>query len=123
MSKPGKRRYSPEEKRKYADKLRKRMTPSEKVMWRHLKKMKECRWEAQQVICGYIPDFVERDLKLILEVDGPYHNRQKNRDIVRTRNLEHSGYKVLRVLNREVQQKLDTLLECLLMEVYQRQRH
>lgn len=55
-------------------------------------------------VYDYIPDFVCIPLKLIIEVDGGYHNddRQKIDDEERTSYLESEGYQVFRFSNEEV---------------------
>jgi very-short-patch-repair endonuclease len=111
-----KRRYTLEEKEAYAAKLRKRMTPAEQILWRRLRSRKGFNFEAQQVICGYIPDFVERDAMLIIEVDGAIHRYRQRYDSRRTQHLRRKGYKVLRYTNSQVRNDIDLVLEEVLAE-------
>lgn len=101
-----KRKYTLAEKLAYADKLRKRMTPAERVLWREIKRRQRkgsrFEFEAQKVVCGYIPDFVCESVKLIVEVDGKVHNKQRRKDAFRTKNLNKSGYAVVRFTNEFV---------------------
>lgn len=101
--KRSKYRYTLEEKRAYADKLRKRMTPAELKLWVELKRRQSrvgADFKAQEVVCGYIPDFVELSAGLIVEVDGPIHRHQKKRDAIRQKHLEASGYRLSPVSER-----------------------
>jgi len=50
----------------------------------------------------YIADFYCHKLKLIVELDGPIHARQKELDLVRTEHMQERGYRVMRFLNKEV---------------------
>ena len=120
--KPKHRKFSLEEKKRYADKLRKRMTPAESKLWSKLKQRQRgtvIQFEAQQVICGYIPDFVERELKLIVEVDGPIDQRNRLRDMIRQNNLESNGFQVVRFLNRQVLEACDTVVQAIFEHVPQ----
>lgn len=69
---------------------------------------KKIKFEFQKIIkCGdkyYIADFYFPKLKTILEIDGGYHNNdeQKQKDEIRTKDLEKIGYKVVRMTNGDV---------------------
>ena len=95
------------------------MTKAEVVLW---KRLKELPWdfEAQKVVCGYIPDFVEESSYLIIEVDGEYHNTpyQKKKDARRTRHLNQEGYKVIRFMNEEVLTNLGLVVERILAQCH-----
>lgn len=101
--KPFKRRISKEH---YADILRHNMTPAEARLWKLLVK-KACEWgvsfEAQKVVCGYIPDFFCGSLLLAVEVDGGVHRRPdvKANDRRRTRVLNSAGITVIRFTNTQ----------------------
>lgn len=51
-----------------------------------------------------IADFFIESIKMVIEIDGYYHKiqPQKNKDIQRDAYLKEKGYKVLRVLNEDV---------------------
>jgi len=62
-------------------------------------------FESQGVVEGrFIGDFVCRDKRLIIEVDGSIHNlaRIKAKDKYRTMVLNNAGYTILRFNNLEV---------------------
>lgn len=86
-------------KAEFAEHLRRNMTPAEKRLWFDLKPR---GFLPQQIIRGYIPDFVHSQKKLIIEVDGSVHDYLKDRDAQKDDRLSASGYKVLRFTNRQV---------------------
>jgi len=106
-----KKKYrKPASKQAFANKLRKNMTSAELLLWGRLREMDGCEWEAQKVVAGYIPDFVEEGLELIVEVDGPYHRYQTRKDNIRTRNLQKRGYQVMRFQNSEILLHIDSVV-------------
>lgn len=52
----------------------------------------------------YIVDFLDKKKKIVIEIDGNYHNNweQKEKDAIRTKHLESLGYKVYRITNGDV---------------------
>ena len=66
----------------------------------------------------YIADFCIPLKKIILEVDGEYHNdyKQKIKDKERTIALNKLGYKIIRVSNEEVLSKREDILRILIRE-------
>jgi len=116
---PFRRRFSLKEKERFADRLREQMTQSEVTIWKALKLRQwevGAQFEAQQVICGYIPDFVERDSMLIIEIDGKIHEKLRRKDAIRTANLRSEGYSVIRFTNHQAQFRttwvVDSILGC-----------
>ena len=57
-----------------------------------------------QVVIGkrYILDFVGRDRLFVLEIDGAYHDQQKDYDEIRDSLLIAVGFKIFRVSNESV---------------------
>lgn len=102
---------------KYADRLREQMTSSEVVIWKALKLRQwevGAEFEAQQVICGYIPDFVERDSMLIVEIDGKIHEKLRRKDAIRTANLRSEGYNVIRFTNHQAENQTEQVIDSIL---------
>lgn len=62
---------------------------------------------------GYILDFVEHGLKLVIEVDGGSHGASENvaHDAVRDAVLKAEGYDTLRVWNDEINADMDGVME------------
>ena len=77
------------------------MTLAEQIIWEHLRKLQDFHFRRQHPIGDYIADFVCLKKRLVIEVDGGYHNamEQQESDAVRTSNMEHLGYSVLRFEN------------------------
>ncbi len=107
--------------REYAKTMRKSMTGAERVMWNHLKgrALSGYRFNRQVEIGPYIVDFLCRECKVILELDGDTHN-DIAADNQRTAYLEAKGYVVFRAWNNDVYENLDGVLDGLLQMVKNR---
>jgi len=89
--------------KKNRKKLRSLPTKAEYVLWQELRKEKiGYRFRRQVSIDAFIVDFYCHELKLIIEVDGPIHNEQKDYDEIREEYLKNLGYSILRFTNEEV---------------------
>ena len=86
--------------------LRQRQTRAEKLLWLRLKNkhLMGVKFRRQEPIGSYIVDFVSFENKLIIELDGNFHNKEENKinDVQRTLWLESQGFRVIRFWNREV---------------------
>ncbi len=87
----------------YARANRKKMAPAEKRLWSYLRVF-PLHVYRQRPIDHFIADFYCPKLKLVIEVDGPYHLEPKTqaRDRARTEVLEGYGLQVIRFNNEEV---------------------
>ena len=74
-------------------------TSSEQVLWQAIRGRRLGVQFRRQVVLGrYIADFFASELKLVVEVDGGYHGRLRERsDERRDRCLQRQGYTVLRL--------------------------
>ncbi|MEN8225799.1 MAG: endonuclease domain-containing protein [Bacteroidota bacterium] len=103
------------EKKKNRRKLRNNLTPAEATLWLSLKnKQLDGRRFKRQVSFGpYIVDFYCPSEKLVIEVDGPYHEieRKVRYDKKRERYLEKLGLRVIRFKNKKVFDKKEELLQ------------
>ncbi len=99
--------------------LRRRMTEAEKVMSSKLRdrRLDGVKFKRQKAIAGYIVDFVARDLKLIVEIDGGQHAERAVEDAARTKALEESGCNVVRFWNHDVLTNIAGVLESLVQEL------
>ncbi len=98
------------EKRKY---LRSNLTPQEIILWSRLKREQlGCKFRSQHSIGNYIVDFYCPKKKLIVELDGSQHKREKDTryDAKRTAYFENLGMTVLRFWNNEVNDNLDGVI-------------
>ncbi len=97
-----------------AKSLRERMTPAEMKLWGELKenKLKGYKFRRQHPIHRFIADFYCHKLKLIIEIDGKYHDRKEqiNLDIERSELLEYQGIEIIRFTNEEVLDNIDKIL-------------
>ncbi len=107
------------ETRKRAQELRREMTPPERILWRHLKLLKEqgIRFRRQAPIGPYIADFVSFSEKLIIELDGLSHINTQSYDRNRDRFLNEQGFRVLRFSNSMVCKDPADIVETVLNEV------
>ncbi len=86
-----------------ASKNRKEETPAEEALWQEIRNNQlGHKIRRQHIIGNFIVDFVCLKAKLIIEVDGEYHNFQKEEDELRTKELERYGFEVIRFTNDEV---------------------
>ena len=101
--------------------LRRDSTSAERILWRHLKErnLSGYKFVRREPIGPYIADFVYRDVKLIIEIDGVTHSSDEEMaaDQRRTRFLEDCGYRVIRFTNEAVFENVDGILECILVEL------
>jgi very-short-patch-repair endonuclease len=88
-------------KRAYADYLRDNQTTSERMMARVLYHL-GCDVEPQQIVRGYIVDFLDRENKVVIEVDGTSHKGREVADKERDEAMRADGYRIIRIENWEV---------------------
>jgi DNA ligase-associated DEXH box helicase len=80
-------------------------TEAENALWQLVRGKKlGCKFRRQHLVLDYIPDFICLEKKLIVEVDGGYHNdtEQQQLDKNRQQYLEQQGYTFLRFTNNDV---------------------
>jgi very-short-patch-repair endonuclease len=92
--------------------LRANSTKAELRLWRHLHSRTLCghKFVRQEPIGRYIVDFVCREQRLVIEVDGGQHATDK-RDAIRDRWLAEHRYRVLRLWNNDVLGNMEGVLE------------
>jgi very-short-patch-repair endonuclease len=97
----------------YAKQLRKNSTKAEALLWGRLraKQMHGIKFRRQQPIKHYIVDFVSFEKRIIIELDGSQHKRNREKDTERDRFLAESGFIVLRFWNSDVFENLEGVLE------------
>ena len=100
--------------------LRKNMTEQESKLWKIIsdKQFHGYKFLRQYVIGRYIVDFVCREKKIVIEIDGGQHNIDENtkHDELRTNFLMSLGYKVIRFWNNEIDNNLEGVYEKLQKE-------
>ena len=104
-----------------AKQLRQNQTPQEQKLWNIIRnhKFNNLKFKRQQPIWKYIVDFLCKDIKLIIEIDGGQHNTPENilTDAQRTQFLQSKGYKVIRFWNNEIDKNLEGCLNFILEEL------
>ncbi|GGB98714.1 hypothetical protein GCM10011494_16490 [Novosphingobium endophyticum] len=92
--------------------LRCNATEAERKLWQAIsaRKLAGVRFNRQFPVGRYICDFVSREYRLAIEIDGGQHALAKGYDERRTRFLEAQGYTVIRFWNGEVMDNLDGVL-------------
>ena len=101
-----------------ARRLRVNQTDAETVLWNRIRnrQIDGQKFVRQVPIDGYICDFVCRERRLIVEVDGGQHN-ESVADAIRDRCLAEGGYRVLRFWNNDVLGNIDGVLTMLQAEL------
>ena len=96
-----------------AKELRRHLTPSEKILWKHLKanRLEGLHFRRQQIVHGYFADLYCHQHELILEVDGGIHEAQQEYDAEREKYLVALGFRVIRFTNDEVTEDLKSVLQ------------
>ena len=94
--------------------LRRNMTPSEKALWQRLRsnKIAGLKFRRQHPDKYYIADFYCHEARLVIEVDGPIHDRIDRREHDQQRDgvMEDFGIMILRFSNDEIKCHLKMVL-------------
>ena len=96
----------------FVRKLRKNATPEEDLLWQHLRNRKlsgkkflrqhPIFYSTAPVQQFFVADFYCAEAKLIIELDGKYHDFQKDYDENRDTILSDLGLKVIRFKNEDL---------------------
>lgn len=99
----------------FAKENRKNATVAEDKLWQEVRnrKIDGFKFRRQHPIAGFIPDFVCLEKKLIVEIDGEYHDKEQQVkfDSARTEWLNENDYSLLRFSNKEVLEQISSVLE------------
>ncbi len=94
--------------------LRKNLTEAEQLLWEQLEsnKFHNLKFRRQHPILNYVVDFYCHKLKLVIEIDGGYHEtkEQIEKDRQRTENLIFNELTVIRYTNRQVKDNIRAVL-------------
>jgi len=91
------------------------------LLWGYLKgKGIGATFKRQHIIGDYIADFVCLDTKLIVELDGGYHQlpQQQISDNMRKEWLESKGYRTLRFTNEDLFNDIEQVLHIIEENLY-----
>lgn len=94
--------------------LRGRQTASQQLLWTRLRdnQLGGFRFTRQHPIAWFIADFYCHKAKLVIELDGVYHDStsQKFCDEERTRTLNELGVEVVRFSDEQITQNIEQVL-------------
>ena len=98
--------------------LRSATTDAEARLWLRLRdrRLGGYKFVRQAQVGGYFADFLCREARLVVEVDGSQH-AENPADRQRDQELTALGYRVVRVWNNDIAHNLDSVLELLLSEL------
>lgn len=87
-----------------AREMRRAPTPAEELLWPRLRdrQVSGAKFRRQHAIGPYVVDFYCAQAKLVVEIDGPIHERHHQADANRQSFLESQGLRVLRFSNEQV---------------------
>jgi very-short-patch-repair endonuclease len=101
-----------------ARELRDGSTSAERILWQRLRNrsLAGFKFVRQAPIGPYIADFLCRETKLVVEIDGATHSTDEEiaSDNRRTRFLEEQGFCIIRFTNEAVFESSDGVLEAIL---------
>jgi very-short-patch-repair endonuclease len=90
------------------------MTEAERILWSHLRQepFAAFHFRRQATIGPFFADFASHQHRLVIEVDGGYHNEGPHAaaDHQRTAFLEASGYRMVRFWNSDVLTNVEGVL-------------
>ncbi len=104
-----------------ARQLPRAQTDAERKLWYRIsnRQMAGYKFVRQEPIGPYIADFVCREHRIIVELDGSQHAESLH-DAVRDAYLASIGYRVLRFWNAEVFAALESVLDTILATIEER---
>ena len=102
--------------------LRKESTPAEQHLWYWLRdrRLNGYKFRRQYIAGIYIIDFVCLEKKVVVELDGSQHAENISYDENRTSYLKERGFYVLRYWNNEVLDRMECVLEDILLHLESR---
>jgi very-short-patch-repair endonuclease len=118
--KPGRTR----EETKFAQHLRRTVSRTEDKLWLHLRgEQMGAPFRRQHVVDHAFPDYCCVPLRLIVEVDGPQHDL--NRDARRDARMNRHGYDVIRFgvqqIDQDLQGVVDTIYDAVQLRLMERE--
>jgi len=98
-----------------AQRLRAAATEAERKLWYKLRdrRLGGAKFVRQAPVASYFADFLCRETKLVVEIDGSHH-AESEYDLERDKFLISQGYSVLRFWNAEVLTSIDGVCETIL---------
>lgn len=99
---------------KRARDLRNGATPAERTLWAMISRSRlGAKFSRQMPVGPWFADFLCRELKLVIELDGFSHDLRPDHDVVRDRWMRDRGYVVLRFANEAVKDNPEGVREAI----------
>ncbi len=103
--------------------LRNAATPAERSLWERLSRSQlGVKFSRQMPVGPWFADFLCREHRLVIELDGFSHDVQSGRDEARDRWMNEHGYRVLRFANRDVMENVEGVV-LMIAEAIEELRH
>ena len=98
--------------------LRHAATPAERKLWEQLSRSQlGVKFSRQMPVGPWFADFLCRELRLVIELDGYSHDLQPERDKARDDWMRENGYRVLRYSNDQVRENIEGVVTAILQEI------
>ena len=100
----------------FANKLRKEMIKEEACLWKYVLRagqMKGYQFRRQRPVLDFIADFMCKELRLVIEVDGITHDNKLERDNLRDDKLRQAGFYVFRFTDEEVLTNIEGVMRAI----------
>lgn len=104
---------------------RKNPTIAEKIFWCNILKaspFNKYKFTKQKPLLTFIVDFYCSSLSLAIEVDGDTHAQQVQYDLIRAKNLNRYGVRLIRYTNHDILHNLDGVYEDLKNKLFIKER-
>ena len=103
--------------------LRNQATPAERRLWTYLSSSKlGAKFSRQMPVGPWYADFLCRELKLVVELDGFSHDVQPGRDIRRDADMQTRGYAVLHFTNDDVMDDAEAVARTIQLKIEELRR-
>ena len=103
--------------------LRNQATPAERRLWTYLSACKlGAKFSRQMPVGPWYADFLCRELKLVVELDGFSHDVQPDRDIRRDADMRARGYTVLHFTNDDVMEDAEGVARAIQLKIEELRR-
>ncbi len=106
--------------------LRKNSTKAEILLWSEIRKRKlgvkirrqhPITYKDEDKTGFFVADFACLEIMLIIEVDGKIHDKQIERDITRDYIIQYSGFKILRITNDTIINRIQDAIKMIKSEI------
>ena len=99
--------------------LRKTQTEAEGLLWTLLRSKQLCglKFRRQHPIGPFFADFACKSHRVVVELDGDYHDHVQEDDLRRQRFLECEGWKVIRFTNEDVMKDAEAVARSIAVQL------